>query len=160
MNYIHSPEFMADCPHMGITPKCYWRSNPKIAALALFPIVVHREVIWTLASPKLDQLVSLSMPLSDTRRYHDVVARLGKLEFIHAVVDLYYECGCCGYDLPSAKNRPCRDEAMRGLVEFVKDHNQLFPGRLKAVTSSDSGRARRRSRRPSRPGGRRRCRQQ
>ncbi|OAQ32647.1 hypothetical protein K457DRAFT_153481 [Linnemannia elongata AG-77] len=125
LNYIHSPEFMSSWPSTGIDSACSRHSDPTSLSLALFPIVVYREVIWALASPHLNQMVSLSMPLSDTRRYLDVVARLGKLEFIHVVVDL------------QTKNRPCRDEAMQVLVQLVKDHRQRFPGRLKTVTSSE-----------------------
>ncbi|KAF9151727.1 hypothetical protein BG015_006274 [Linnemannia schmuckeri] len=138
MKYIHSPEFMSICPLVDIDPACSLHSDPKSLAVALIPIVVYREAIWALASPNLDQLVSLSIPLSDIRRYHDIVARLGKLEFIHVAVDLYPGCGRCGYGWSGTKDRPCRDKAMRGLVQFVKDHHQLFPGRLKTVTSSDS----------------------
>lgn len=83
-------------------------------------------------------MVSLSIPLSDIRRYLDVVARLDKLELIHVVVDLEYGCGRCGYGFGAIKNRLCRDEAMQALVQLVKEHRQRFPGRLKTVTSSDS----------------------
>ncbi|KAK5821479.1 hypothetical protein F5H01DRAFT_319017 [Linnemannia elongata] len=137
LNYIHSPEFMSSWPSTGIASACSRHSDPTSLSLALFPIVVYREVIWALAAPHLNQMVSLSMPLSDTRRYLDVVARLGKLEFIHVVVDLQYGCGRCGHGVRGTKNRPCRDEAMQVLVQLVKDHRQRFPGRLKTVTSSE-----------------------
>ncbi|KAF9288093.1 hypothetical protein BGZ88_008311 [Linnemannia elongata] len=137
LNYIHSPEFMRSWPSTGIDSACSRHSDPTSLSLALFPIVVYREVIWALAAPHLNQMVSLSMPLSDTRRYLDVVARLGKLEFIHVVVDLQYGCGRCGHGVRRTKNRPCRDEAMQVLVQLVKDHRQRFPGRLKTVTSSE-----------------------
>ncbi|KAG0319261.1 hypothetical protein BGZ97_002495 [Linnemannia gamsii] len=138
MNYIHSPEFMSICPLVGINPACPTHSNPKMLALALYPIVVYRQAIWALASPTIDQVVSLSIPMSDIRRYHGVVARLGKLEFIHVVVDLYYDCGRCGYGRTVRGRKPYRREAMRDLVQFVIELHQRFPGRLKTVTSSDS----------------------
>ncbi|KAG0073698.1 hypothetical protein BGZ90_011375 [Linnemannia elongata] len=137
LNYIHSPDFMSSWPSTGIDSACSRHSDPTSLSLTLFPIVVYREVIWALAAPHLNQMVSLSMPLSDTRRYLDVVARLGKLEFIHVVVDLKYGCGRCGHGVHGTKNRPCRDEAMQVLVQLVKDHRQRFPGRLKTVTSSE-----------------------
>ncbi|KAG0063257.1 hypothetical protein BGZ89_009997 [Linnemannia elongata] len=101
----------------------------------LHNVIVYREVIWSLASPILDQLESLTIPLSEIDRYLHVVNRLGRLESVYVSIDEVYESGHLRMD---KSTKPLRDKAMRTLVQFVEDHIRLFPGRLRAVNIHDS----------------------
>ncbi|KAF9541135.1 hypothetical protein EC957_003377 [Mortierella hygrophila] len=101
----------------------------------LHSIIVYREVIWSLASPILDQLESLTIPLSEIDRYLQVVNRLGRLECIDLSIDEVYETGDLGLD---ESTEQCKDKAMRALMQFVEDHVRLSPGRLRTVNICDS----------------------
>lgn len=101
----------------------------------LHNVIVYREVIWSLASPILDQLESLTIPLSEIDRYLQVVNRLGRLECVALTIDEVYESGNMEMDDLTG---PCKDKAMRTLVQFVEHHVRLFPGRLRTVNIYDS----------------------
>ncbi|KAG0250736.1 hypothetical protein BGZ95_007109, partial [Linnemannia exigua] len=53
--------------------------------------VVLRELNWAFANPVLEQLETLSIPLSDIHRYHQVVDRLPRLELIYFLLDEVYD---------------------------------------------------------------------
>ncbi|KAG0064541.1 hypothetical protein BGZ89_009042 [Linnemannia elongata] len=95
----------------------------------LHGVSLLRETIWALAVPILDQLESLTIPLSDIRRYRAVVERLGRLERICILQDEIYQSG----DTIDEGSRSRRDESMQAMVMFVKAHAQCHPGRLKDV---------------------------
>jgi hypothetical protein len=97
--------------------------------------IVYRELVWSLASPILDRLESLTIPLSDIDRYLEVIDRLGRLERIEVTIDEVYEHGNL---LVDEATRLCKEKAMRTLVRFVENHGRLFAGRLRAVNISDN----------------------
>ncbi|KAF9154557.1 hypothetical protein BG015_000633 [Linnemannia schmuckeri] len=137
LQYIHSPEFWSIYPLSTMETYCYKHTYPKKAAPLFYPILVDREAIWALATPIFEQLESLTIPLSDIRRYVEVVDRLGNLGRIHIFVDLVFECYSCGYGHYGSREKPCKVEAIKDVEQLVKSHVQRFPGgRLKDVTSS------------------------
>ncbi|KAK3824061.1 MAG: hypothetical protein J3R72DRAFT_458525 [Linnemannia gamsii] len=101
------------------------------------PNVLYREVIWTLAEHILEQLESLTIPLSDIRRYLQAIGRLGRLEHFHVRIDMIFCCRCCmgPNDEPRTKRK---EEVMQQLIQFAKEHVRLFPGRLKTIAIPSS----------------------
>ena len=133
--YVHSPDFLASCPPFRANPVCSYHSDPEAMLLYLYPIVVYRELIWSLSVPILDQLESLTLPLSDVQRYHNVLHRLKNLKRIHIVKDLMIECRDCGYGHLNNFQKSTTKEANDSLARFLKDYALLFPGhRLEGVT--------------------------
>ncbi|KAG9069548.1 hypothetical protein KI688_010451 [Linnemannia hyalina] len=140
MKYIHSPDYLASCPPFRATPDCGRHSDPDMMLLYLYPIVVYRELIWSLSVPILDQLESLTLPLSDVQRYHNVLHRLRNLKWIHIVKDLQVGCQFCGYGDVSFNQSSTTKEANDALARFLKDYVLLFPGHhLEGVTCSLPG---------------------
>ncbi|KAG0210520.1 hypothetical protein BGX33_004837 [Mortierella sp. NVP41] len=116
-----------------------------------YHVFLHRQANWSLANPILEQLQSLIIPVSDLERYSHVMDRLGSLEHLRfsldvvASYDYYYDEDDeddNGNDIISAEFRIAlqarRAELSQAMVQFVKDHTRLFPGRLRTVASSDS----------------------
>ncbi|KAF8933755.1 hypothetical protein BGZ47_010717 [Haplosporangium gracile] len=103
--------------------------NKKGLFYHLHGVSLLRETTWALAYPILDQLESLTIPLSNVHRYRAVVDRLGRLEELCFLQDEIYQFG----DTVDEGSRIRRDEAMRNLVEFVEAHVRRHPGRLKDV---------------------------
>ncbi|KAF9294706.1 hypothetical protein BGZ88_003471 [Linnemannia elongata] len=97
-----------------------------------FAVILLREATWALASLILDQLESMTLPLSDIGRYRAVIERFGRLERLCFFQDEVYVSGG-RYNYPPSVMRG--DAAMQAMVQFVKEHVRLFPGRLKTVTS-------------------------
>ncbi|KAG0071420.1 hypothetical protein BGZ90_012260 [Linnemannia elongata] len=97
-----------------------------------FVVILLREATWALASLILDQLESLTLPLSDIGRYRAVIERFGRLERLCFFQDEVYVSGVRYNYTPSSMRG---DAAMQAMVQFVKEHVRLFPGRLKTVTS-------------------------
>ncbi|KAF9900961.1 hypothetical protein EC991_006709 [Linnemannia zychae] len=95
-----------------------------------------REMSWSLASPILEQLETLSIPTSDIRRYHQVISRIPKLAQLYIVLDDVYDRGGA---LDSLSTNTVREEAvMQDIVHFVEEHTRLFAGRLKCVRGLSS----------------------
>ncbi|KAF9125288.1 hypothetical protein BGW39_007525 [Mortierella sp. 14UC] len=135
LDYIHGQEFLdmylADRKDAACLKDPYSHDHLR----RYYPNVVYREAIWSLAEPILEQLEHLTFLLSDLRRYHNNVGRLAKLEHLHVRHDLVFHCYCCS-DTPEAEPRVQREqETLRMLIQFVKDHIKLFPGRLKTFYS-------------------------
>ncbi|KAF9129049.1 hypothetical protein BGW39_004526 [Mortierella sp. 14UC] len=100
--------------------------------------VVFRELNWSLASPILEQLETLSIPVSDIHRYFNIIDRLSRLEQIYFVMDEVYEWST-ETDSPSTKS--VREEAaMQNMVRFVEQHTRLFKARLKDAKGLESQR--------------------
>lgn len=96
--------------------------------------VVFKELVWTLATPILEQLESLSIPLSDIARYRLAIDRLPRLEHVRFVLDVVYD------DTPSEgpTNHMSQNDAMQAVVQFVEEHTRVFRGRLKSVQGAHS----------------------
>ncbi|KAK3808105.1 MAG: LOW QUALITY PROTEIN: hypothetical protein JOS17DRAFT_766172 [Linnemannia elongata] len=94
----------------------------------------QRELVWTLATPILEQLESLSIPLSDIARYRLAIDRLPRLEHVRFVLDVVYD------DTPSEgpTNHMSQNDAMQAVVQFVEEHTRVFRGRLKSVQGAHS----------------------
>ncbi|KAF9138501.1 hypothetical protein BG015_002353 [Linnemannia schmuckeri] len=101
----------------------------------LHNVIVYREVVWSLAFRILDQLESLTIPLSDIDRYLQVVDRLSRLDRVNVSVDEVYESGDLEMD---ESTQLCKDKAMQTLLQFIEDHVWHFPGRLQTVNINDS----------------------
>ncbi|KAF9906221.1 hypothetical protein EC991_000848 [Linnemannia zychae] len=98
-----------------------------------YPNVLYREATWTLAEPILEQLESLTFPLSDIRRYLQVIDRLERLEHVNVQTDLVLYCYCCLNSEGNERREKRAEEEMRRVIWFVKEHVRLFPGRLLSV---------------------------
>ncbi|KAG0073699.1 hypothetical protein BGZ90_011376 [Linnemannia elongata] len=108
--------------------------------LYLYPIVIYRELIWSLSVPILDQLESLTLPLSDVQRYHNVLHRLRNLKRIHFVKDLNMGCRKCGYGRLTDIQTSTTKEANDSIARFFEDYALLFPDhRLEGTTCSIPG---------------------
>ncbi|KAF9181399.1 hypothetical protein BGZ50_005527 [Haplosporangium sp. Z 11] len=94
--------------------------------------ILYYEVCWSIASPILEQLESLTIPLVDVWRYLDSVRRLGQLECVRFNLDKTFS--------RNFNNRIVReraDGAIQAMVLFVKEHRRLFKDRLKIVHVND-----------------------
>ncbi|KAG9069604.1 hypothetical protein KI688_010508 [Linnemannia hyalina] len=135
--YIHGQTFLDMYLKDRKDATCVKTSQSSLL-LQYYPNVLHREATWTLAAPILDQLESLTILLSDLDRYCQVVDRLGRLEHLVVYLDVAFTCYCCMRS-PNEQRRKLREEAtMRQLVQLVKDHISIFPGRLKTVATYNS----------------------
>ncbi|KAK5821480.1 hypothetical protein F5H01DRAFT_319018 [Linnemannia elongata] len=140
MKYIHSPDYLASCPPFHANPDCSHHNDPEMMLLYLYPIVVYRELIWSLSVPILDQLESLTLPLSDIQRYYNVLHRLRNLKRIHFVKDLNMGCRKCGYGRLTDIQTSTTKEANDSIARFFKDYALLFPDhRLEGTTCSIPG---------------------
>ncbi|KAF9087047.1 hypothetical protein BGX23_008406, partial [Mortierella sp. AD031] len=142
LEFIQGQEFESICQLDGLLPPPFRndrRSYTKGTFLRLcHPIVLYHETIWTLAAPIFEQLESLTISLSDVHRYHEVIHRLGRLELIKLLLDTIL--GYLTYGAQAEKSkRLLKEERMRLMVLFVEHHARLFKGRLKTVSTSDSG---------------------
>ncbi|KAK3826646.1 MAG: hypothetical protein JOS17DRAFT_832809, partial [Linnemannia elongata] len=94
-------------------------------------IILFRETFWALTNPILEQLRSLTIPLSLIERYLSVIDRfecLDTVDFLPDIVYTFYE-----EDIDeAAKARRIAD--WRAVVGFVQHHTRLFRGVLKTVT--------------------------
>ncbi|KAF9147609.1 hypothetical protein BG015_010714 [Linnemannia schmuckeri] len=96
--------------------------------------IVFKELVWTFVSPILEQLETLSIPLSDITRYHQEIDRLPRLEHVHFILDVIY-ANTQGDELTKHMSQ---DNAMRAIVHFVEEHTRVFKGRLKGAKGASS----------------------
>ncbi|KAH7038635.1 hypothetical protein BKA57DRAFT_473787 [Linnemannia elongata] len=101
--------------------------------------VLYREATWSLAEPILEQLESLSFPISDIRRYLLIVGRLVRLARVHVHLDMVFYCECCDEsNIAQEPRRMRKKRAFHDLIQLVEAHVRLFPSCLKTVTTSDA----------------------
>ncbi|KAF9128777.1 hypothetical protein BGW39_004769 [Mortierella sp. 14UC] len=93
-------------------------------------VILLLETFWTLQKPILERLQSLTISLTLFRQYHDLVGRLRSLETADFLMDRLYE----HVELNDAESMARMAEDTQGILLFVQDHTQLFPGVLKTVT--------------------------
>ncbi|KAG0263613.1 hypothetical protein BGZ95_003767, partial [Linnemannia exigua] len=137
LEYIRHPGFL-DVFLMGRKDTFCQRRVMSYQFLGFYTAILYREASWSLAGPILEQLESLTLPLSDIRRYLQGIDRLGRLERIHFVLDWNMSCMCCrgtrlGREDP---RKQYQEEAAQLLIQFIEDHGRLFPGRLMHVDAS------------------------
>ncbi|KAG0374028.1 hypothetical protein BGX24_010917, partial [Mortierella sp. AD032] len=133
LDYIHGQEFLDMYVKDRKDATCLKDPHSKDHLLRYYPNVVYREAIWSLSEPIFEQLERLTFLLSDLRRYHDNVGRLEKLEYLSVRFDLVFHCECCSHTPEAESRRQREEETLQLLIQFVKDHIKLFPGRLKTV---------------------------
>ncbi|KAG0050414.1 hypothetical protein BGZ89_003847 [Linnemannia elongata] len=113
--------------------------NPSSQIQEYYHNVLYREATWSLAEPILEQLESLSFPISDIRRYLLIVGRLVRLARVHVHLDMVFYCECCDEsNIAQEPRRMRKKRAFHDLIQFVEAHVRLFPGCLKTVTTSDA----------------------
>jgi hypothetical protein len=147
VDYLKTPEFQSIAGLEHLLPSYIRRNIPDQYGLqAAFRIVLFREVNWALASPILEQLQSLTIPVSDIRRYLGIIDRLGDLEqvWFHLDVIFEYYTGDIDLDDPESQDiwtatRVRKEEITQDMIQFVRTHAQHFPGRLKSVICPEAG---------------------
>ncbi|KAG0269030.1 hypothetical protein BGZ95_002219 [Linnemannia exigua] len=139
LDYINGQEFL----EMYLTDRkdatCVKDPHSMDCLLRYYPNVVYREAIWSLAEPIFEQLECLSFLVSDLRRYYNNIGRLEKLEQLIVRFDLEFNCNCCSRTPEAEPRRQRKEETLRLLVQFVKDHMKRFPGRLKSFQTYQTG---------------------
>ncbi|KAF9901393.1 hypothetical protein EC991_006213 [Linnemannia zychae] len=101
----------------------------------LHNVIIYRQMLWSIASPILDRLESLTILVSDMDRYREQINRLERLEKIEFKFDDVYTSYEGRSDGSSTERKESKIEAV---VQFVMDHTRIFPGCLKVVTVDDS----------------------
>ncbi|KAF9144429.1 hypothetical protein BG015_000117 [Linnemannia schmuckeri] len=145
--YMKSTEFIQLCKDHNLLP-CYEENLGTESEILQyhFQVILWRQACWSLASPILEQLQSLTIPVFDLDRYSDAIARLGNLEHLEFALDDivdYSEEAYYGGDMVmspkfESEAQTRKERRLRAMVHFVRDHAQLFPGRLKTVICSDA----------------------
>ncbi|KAG0288997.1 hypothetical protein BGZ96_007329 [Linnemannia gamsii] len=97
-------------------------------------ITLRAELTWALCFPIFEQILSLTVPLSDLQRYRGEMHRLQSLRCINFKQDQKLDYS--GFltqqlrqDKPEvlAQRRQMKADLMENMVEFVRDHTQQFP---------------------------------
>lgn len=145
--YMKGAEFAQLCKDHNLLP-CYEENlGTKSEILQYhFQVILWRQACWSLANPILEQLQSLTIPVFDLDRYSAAISRLGNLEHLEFALDDivdYSEEAYYGGDMVmspqfESEAHARKDRRLRAMVQFVRDHAQLFPGRLKTVICSDA----------------------
>ncbi|KAF9545506.1 hypothetical protein EC957_010922 [Mortierella hygrophila] len=145
--YMKGTEFTQLCRDHSLLP-CYEENlGTGLDILRChFQAIVWRQACWTLAGPILEQLQSLTIPVFDLDRYSAAISRLGNLEHLEFALDDivdYSEEAYFGGDWVMSPRfeseiRERKERQLRTMVQFVRGHAQLFPGRLKTVICSDA----------------------
>lgn len=119
-------EYAVLYPNQTLNQRCY-------------QILFFQEANWALANPILEQLQSLTIPLSDIDRYLEpsVVVRMAKLERVHFLLGrlkpIENEEEWIPHDETEESWGPYA-RRLHPLVQFVEEHTRLFEGVLREVT--------------------------
>lgn len=108
-----------------------------------FRAVLYREVSWSLTSSTLQHLRSVSISVSDLDRYFCNMSRFGTLEHVEFIVDEVVDHNW-GHYIGVSQEIKIQSEARQAeilpaMVQFVREHTQRFPGRLRTVSCSNGG---------------------
>ncbi|KAG0301603.1 hypothetical protein BGZ97_002715 [Linnemannia gamsii] len=97
-------------------------------------IPLRAELTWALCFPIFEQIQSLTVPLSDLQRYHGQMHRLQSLQCINFKQDQKLDYSGfltqqLRHDKPEvlAQRRQMKADLMESMIEFVRDHTQMFP---------------------------------
>ncbi|KAG0261419.1 hypothetical protein BGZ95_004233, partial [Linnemannia exigua] len=137
LKYIHGEEVYEMCREVRMDACCTIFTEFSDWRFHYYSNVLYREAIWALATPILGQLESLTFPLSDIRRYIQIVDRLGRLKRVTVVSDVMFHWICCQGSMTDL-TRLRRERSMRDVVKFVEDHRRIFPGCLKDFSMTGS----------------------
>ncbi|KAG0072988.1 hypothetical protein BGZ89_000596 [Linnemannia elongata] len=113
----------------------HWTTEPILQEY--YRITTRLDAFWCLAEPILEQLQSITIPISRIKQYHKVVGRFKNLEFVHFATTQPFE------DLPEGNedegnidngtSKRRKLELVQEMMWFVKEHIQLFKGKLRTV---------------------------
>ncbi|KAG0309197.1 hypothetical protein BGZ97_013135 [Linnemannia gamsii] len=98
-------------------------------------VLLYRETTWLLAEPIMEQLQSLTIPLSDIKRYISIVCRMESLEHIRYLMDELWTHPVIRNSNTAAETDARKEEVLSIAVQMVKDHVRLFPRRLRMFSS-------------------------
>ncbi|GJJ72403.1 hypothetical protein EMPS_04760 [Entomortierella parvispora] len=111
-----------------------------------FQVDVRVALFWALCRPILQNVKSLSIPVSGLQRYIDVADQLKSLRSLTFILDEkhdrpQYLVSMLQEQDPSLfqSMRLAKDEAMSQMVRFVKKHTQLFQRGLTSVECPQDG---------------------
>ncbi|KAF9901396.1 hypothetical protein EC991_006216 [Linnemannia zychae] len=134
--YYLSDDFIQHCQSYHISPAYAHILYPKQKLFQLYrQVLLYREVTWMLADPILEQLQSLTFPVSDIKRYLAIVSRMESLEQIRLLLDEVWTHPVIANSASAAETRTRMDDVLRIAVQLVRRHTRLFPRRLKMVSS-------------------------
>ncbi|KAF9127628.1 hypothetical protein BGW39_005753 [Mortierella sp. 14UC] len=118
---------------------------PRVISVAYQkPTNNNLEFIWIIGSPILKQLKSLTIFVSDIKRYLGAVDRLRRLRHVDFSLGELLDYNPRDIDnSPTsmdimATNKARKEEAMQDMIRFVKEHRQHFKSQLKTARCLDS----------------------
>ncbi|KAG0054433.1 hypothetical protein BGZ83_011227 [Gryganskiella cystojenkinii] len=101
---------------------------------------LRAELIWALAHPVLDQIRTLSIPISDIQHYVDSVGQLKSLSSVSFLFDQKFDRTDFIMNLMKEQHpvryyviQQSKRQAMEQMVFFVQEHTRLFKGVLQTV---------------------------
>ncbi|KAG0377819.1 hypothetical protein BGX24_005372 [Mortierella sp. AD032] len=97
--------------------------------------LLYLEALWVLANPILEQLQSIHIPIYDVERYLGVIGRLSRMESVRFVMwelfDYPKSVGMTSSANIAQAATTYKQQLLRTMVNFVKEHARLFPGQLR-----------------------------
>ncbi|KAF9114752.1 hypothetical protein BGX30_006493, partial [Mortierella sp. GBA39] len=141
---MQGPEFSRIYRTYSFLQSHIWRFDLTCEPIQMYyRAVLYREINWHLTSRILEQLKSISISASDLDRFYSIMSRLGSVEHMEFILDEAidynwdYFGGVSGELMSSPKAREAG--LMLAMIQFVRDHTQRFPGRLRTVSCSNGG---------------------
>ncbi|KAK3809853.1 MAG: hypothetical protein J3R72DRAFT_499074 [Linnemannia gamsii] len=135
LEFVQGDEFGRQCGLDGILPTYYGRYTRDFHLRQLYRVMLFREATWALANPILEQIRSLTIPISAIDRYLNVVVRLERLESVRFLLDEFFDykstyiwTGALEELMFPIDDR--KNKAMGTMIRFVIEHGRLFPGQL------------------------------
>lgn len=105
--------------------------------------VLYGEVSWALTSSILEQLQSVSIPVSHLDRFSNNMTSFGSLEHVEfildEVIDNHWERYSGVTQEIEIQSEARQAEILAAMVQFIREHTQRFPGRLRTVLCSNGG---------------------
>ncbi|KAG0208612.1 hypothetical protein BGX33_006160, partial [Mortierella sp. NVP41] len=90
--HMEGEVFESMCAVDRMHPACLASFHNKTdLAWYFYQVILYRETIWSLVAPIPDQLESLTIALSNIRRYHEVINRFGRPESIDFILDELFD---------------------------------------------------------------------
>ncbi|KAF9421489.1 hypothetical protein BGZ94_008817 [Podila epigama] len=115
--------------------------DPEPKDLPYLNQILQKEIIWLVCSPILEQIQSLSIPLSDLERYQQSVDRLKSLRSVTFLLDERVEPShfvMAWLELTSPetneKIRQKKENLLMAMVHFVQTHRRLHKNILTLVS--------------------------
>ncbi|KAF9119889.1 hypothetical protein BGW39_011845 [Mortierella sp. 14UC] len=134
--YFLSNEFDQHCQPYHISPAYANILYPKQKLFQLYrQVLLYREVTWMLADPILEQLQSLTFPVSDIKRYLAIVSRMESLEQIRFLLDEVWTHPVITNSDSAAETQARKDDVLSMTIQLIQKHTGMFPRRLKMVSS-------------------------